>query len=88
MGSIVWHFRSQHEIKMEPSIKCVRNRGLRNGDANSMGVSNELVFTRYNSTVLDGSTVLPDNGFDGREESKMMQGQVSSKGSLLDVLEK
>jgi hypothetical protein len=74
MGSIVWHFKLQHAINMEPSIKCVRNQGLRNGDANSMGVSNELVFTGYNSTVLDGSTVLPDNGFDGREESKMMQG--------------
>jgi hypothetical protein len=59
-------------------VKCGRNMGLGNGNAISKCDLNELVFTRGKSTVLDGTTMLPDDVVDGGEETKLMRGQVMS----------
>jgi hypothetical protein len=52
--------------------------GWGNGNAISKCDLNELVFARGKSTVLDGTTMLPDNVVDGGEETKSMRGQVMS----------
>jgi hypothetical protein len=46
---------------------------LGNWNASLKHILNELVFARDDSTMLDGTTMLPDNVVDGGEEPKAMR---------------